>query len=316
MATRAKKTPAKATDKPAASKKTAAKKRNTKTKLSTAKAASASAAKAKAATVSTAVNKSTTKRVLTPLEKIRSLHISTFISYVLLGLITAFLIGKASAEVLLGYQARDAFTNVEGVVLGSASEVLFNLEYRYVLLAALVIGAVGSLFLATKLRKRYENSVNAGISGFRWVIYGLTTALVVELVSFMAGVQDLMTLKVVAGLVLLAALLGWISERENKGASSPKRLAYYSSIFAYFLSLLPVIGSFIGTTFYGDERFGWHVYALAAVVLAGYVATLLVQKSSIVSKAKYEYVVFEQRYIRIDQTVKFLAVLILLAAIK
>lgn len=308
MATSAKKTPAKKAKKPAvkkpAAKTTAAAKAKTESK------------KTEAKVVSVDTKKKSTRRELTPFEKLRSLNISIFISYILLGIVSIVLIGQASAEFFLSLQTRDLFANVDGVVLGPANEVLFNVEYRYLLVLALVVGAVGSLLLATKLRTRYENSVKAGVSGMRWLFVGISAAIVAELVTFMGGVQDVMTLKLVAGLVILAAILGWLSDRENLDAKSPKKLAFYASIFAYFLALLPLIGSLIGTTLYGDQRFGWQVYALSAVLLISFVVTLLNQNSSIKNKAKLEYIVYEQRYLRIDQTVKFLAVLILLASIK
>jgi len=324
MATRAKKTPAAAKAKSKATKKTAVKK-SASPKSSAAKAKTASTKKVvskpannpKSATVTTSVKSSSARKELTPLEKLRSLHILTFISFIALALVGFFRIGSSGSEVILSHQARDAFSNTDGVVLGNASEVLFSVDYRYLLVVSLALGAIGAILLASKLRSAYERTVNAGISGYRWLILGLSTAVLVELVSFVAGVQDLATLKVVGGLILLASLLGWLAERENSGAVSSKKVAYYGSIFAYTLALLPVAGSLIGTAFYGAERFGWHVYALVAVVIAGIVANLLIQKASTLkAKAKYEYVVYEQRFVRSDQIVKFLVVLILLLALR
>lgn len=318
MATRAKKTSVKSTKKPTTKKRTTKPSAVKKTASATAgkKTTQKEVGKTKTSGITTSVKTSTVKKELTPLEKIRGMHFFNVIFYVVLAVVSFFAIGKAGAEVLLSYQARDTFTNSESVVLGNASEVLFNLEYRYMLIAALVLGAVGSLLLATRLHKRYEKTLQAGISGYRWIVCGISTAVIVELVSFMAGIQDLMTLKLIAGFVLFGALLGWFSERENNGNSLHRRLAFYGSILAYVLSLLPLLGSFFGTTFYGQERFGWHVYALAGVVALGYISTLLVQKAVLTNKAKYEYVVYEQRYLRIDQAIKFLVVIILLVAIK
>lgn len=312
MATSAKKSASQSTAKKA--KKPATKK--TATKASVAAKAKTESKKTEAKVVSVDTKKKTTRKELTPMEKLRSLNISIFISYVLLAIVSVILIGQASAEWFLSIQTRDLFANVDGVVLGSANEVLFNVEYRYILIISLLVGAIGSLLMASKLRKRYETSVTAGVSGIRWLFVGVSAALIAELVTFMGGVQDIMTLKLVAGLVILASILGWLSDRENLGAKSPRKLAFYSSMFAYFLALLPLIGSLIGTTLYGDQRFGWQVYALSAVLLLGFVATLVTQNSSIKNKAKLEYIVFEQRYLRIDQVVKFLVVLVLLASIK
>lgn len=250
------------------------------------------------------------RRVLTPLERIRSIHFSSVFAYVALAVIGFFVLGSASSQLLLNHQARDLFANSDNVILGSANELLLNVQYRYIFIVLLLLTAMVSLLLATKLRNRYERSLSAGISGYRWLLMGVTSSLIVGFVSFISGVNDLTTLKLVCGTAVLASVLGWFSDRENADSKSPKKLAHYASIFAYVLALLPLLGSLIGTTVYGDERFGWHVYALAVAVILGFVGTLMTQNSSVKNKAKIEYTAIEQRYLRINQTVMFLVVLI------
>lgn len=251
---------------------------------------------------------------ITPMERIRSTHLTTVMTSIFFAILTVFFVGSAGSQLLLNAQARDTFANADSVVLGSASEALFNLEYKYLLIAMLAVSAVGALLLATKLRARYETTVGAGISGFRWIIMGLTAGLTLQLVSFIGGVQDVMTLKVIAGLIVATVVLGWLSDRENATSKNPKWLAFVASLYTGALAWFPLLGSLMGTTVYGGERFGWHVYALAAVVLAGFTGYALTQYSSIKNKNKYEYTVFEQRYLRIDQITKLLVVVIIFSA--
>lgn len=255
------------------------------------------------------------KRVLTPFERLRSVHFSAVFSNIVLAVLTAIFVGTASAELLLNVQARDVFANIDSVVLGPASEVLFNVEYRHFLIVILGFSALASLLIATKLRARYEASVRSSISGFRWVLFGVSTALLVELVSFMGGVQDIMMLKVIGGLVLAASLLGWMSERENAVATNPKKVAFIGYVLAFVVALLPLLGSVIGTTVLNGERFGWHIYALTAAILLGFIATAMTMYSSIKNKTKLEYIAFEHRFLRIDQIVKFLVVLIIFSSL-
>ena len=135
-------------------------------------------------------------------------------------------------------------------------------------------------------------------------------------VSFAAGVQNIITLKLIAGLVILASILGWLSDRENMNAKSPKKAAFYGSVFAYFVAILPVLGSIIGTLIFGSETFPWYVYALSAVLALAFIANAWNQKASIINKAKLEYVAYEQRYLRINQATNLLLVLVIIAAIK
>jgi hypothetical protein len=301
MAT-AKKAPAKKTVKTTAKKTTA--KKTTKKASTSSKVAS------------TASVKPSSKAPLTPLDKLRSVNISAALSAVLFSILTLIFVSSASAGLLLNFQARDAFANLDSVVLGSASEVLVNVEYRFVLVAALLVGGIGSLLLATRLRKTYEAGVKANVSGLRWIFMGLSAALTLEFVSFIGGVQDIATLKTIAALVLATVLFGWISDRENAVNKGQKWLAYIAALFTGFAAWLPLVGSLIGTSVYGGERFGWHVYALAFVTLAGFIGFALNQLGSIKKKAQLEYTVFEQRYLRLDQITKFLIVLITVAALQ
>lgn len=253
---------------------------------------------------------------LTPMERLRSINLSAAFTAVVFSILTVIFVAPASAELLLGVQARDAFANLDSVVLGSASEVLVSVEYRYILVAALLVGAVGSLLMATKLRKGYEASVKANVSGLRWLFMGLSAALMLEFVSFMGGVQDAMTLKTIAALILATTLFGWLSDRENAASKNAKWLAFVASVFTGVAAWMPLLGSLIGTSVFSDERFGWHVYALAGVTLAGFIGFALTQLSSIRKKSQFEYTAFEQRYLRIDQVTKFLVVVILISALQ
>lgn len=295
--------------------KTASKSVASKSKAKDAKVLPEKSTSKKSVSASSSTQKAV-KKPISALEKIRSLHITGFITYVVLAVLTILLAGKAATEVFLSFQARDEFMPGDSVILGSAQEVLFSVEYRYILGAVLIIGGLGSLLLASKFWRRYESTVKAGVSGLRWILFGISGALLLEMASLMVGVQDLMTLKVIAGLFLAGSVLAWLGERENLGSKSPKKVAFYGSAFAFVFSLMPLIGGILGTLLFTTERYGWHVYAFSALMLVSILALIVLQASAIKNKSRLEYVVFEQRYIRLDQLTKFLAVLIFFAAIK
>lgn len=297
-----------------------AKKPSTKkpAKKPAAKRASASSATTKKTVkkeVAAATVKPSARKQLTPLERLRSRSISMAIMGLIFAVATIFVVGPNSSELLLSVQSRDLFANTNSVVLGSASEVITNVQYRYLLSATLLIGAVAAVLLATKLRKPYEAGVAAAVSTWRWILLGVTSALLLETVSFIAGVQDLVTLKLVVALTLLAALFGWFSERDNAGSKDSKLAAYGGYIFAGVLAFVPAISSLIGTSIYGGERFGWHVYALLGALLASFIASVVILRASIKKKNQVEYTVFEQRYLLLDQLTKFLVVLIVFSAL-
>lgn len=289
---------------------TATAKKSTK-KAAAKKPAVKAAVSPAAATTKATLNK---KRVLSPLERLRSMHLISAIFYTIFAVFTAFFVSAAGTQVYLSFQARDTLANTPNVVLTPAAEVLANVQYRYVLMALLLLSALGSLLLATKLRARYEASVNYGVSGMRWILMGVTAAITLQFVSLLSGVQDLMTLKTVAGLIFVTTLLGWLAERENRGARDTKWLAYVASLVTGALAWLPLIGSWIGTSLYGEERFSWYVYALGAVTMAGFIGFALNQYAHL-KKANLEYTYLEERYIRIDQLTKIAIVAIIFSAL-
>lgn len=286
----------------------------------TEKAASSQAkttSKVVASTKNTTISKtssSSKRREVTPFDKLRGLHFSNAFSGVVLAVLTLIFVTPQTRELLLSYQARDSFVNSDVVTLGTATESLFNINIRYVLAIVLGLTAIVSLLLATKLYKRYEATVKAGISGMRWLLYGFVSLILVELVSVLAGVQEVNTLKSVGGFVLAGALFSWLAERENKDAKSPKKLAFVGAVLSYFMAVLPMLVTLVATSVISGERFSWYVYALVATVVFGFVASIMTLRSSIYKKNKFEYVAFEQRYVRIDQIVKFITVLVIFSA--
>jgi hypothetical protein len=279
--------------------------KTTKTK----KAAAKAPAKATAA-------KSNGKRVLSPTELLRSMHISLALAYGVFAVIVIGFVTTVAVPVTLGIQARDGFASRDFVVLGAAQEVFYNVQPKYVLAAALLVSAIGSLLLATKLRTRYESTIKSRVSGMRWILFGLSGALTIKFVALLAGVQDLSLLKLSAGLVFGAAMLSWIAERDNAGASRPKWLAYVLGLGAGALAWFPVLVSLIGTSVYGMERFGWHVYTIALAALLGFTGfAVILYKSIKAGRGGREYTAIESTYLRIDLFTKFVIVLVTILAL-
>lgn len=293
--------------------KTAAATKGSKTKTTKAKKA---ATKAPAAAKATVPKTSKSKKVLTPLELLRSMHISLALAYSVFAIIVLGFVSTAAVAVTLGIQARDELASQDFVVLGAAHEVFYNIQPKYVLAAALLVSAVGSLLLATKLRARYESTVKARISGMRWLLFAVSAALVINYVALLAGVQDMSLLKLSAGLVFGAAMLSWVAERDNAGAARPKWLAYVLSLGAGALAWLPIGVSLVGTSVYGMERFGWHVYAITLAALLGFIGFAITLYRSIkAGKGGREYTAIESTYLRVDLFTKFVIVLVTILAL-
>ncbi len=262
-----------------------------------------------------AVKQTTKRKQLTPLERIKALNSFSAIVYLVLAVVVVVVMASVSAKIGLSIKAPDMLANSGVDPLVPASETLFDVQLRYFLAAILVVAAVGSALLSTRLRKVYEDGVNKSASAVRWVILGLSAGLMLEFVSLIAGINDVMTLKLIGGLIVITALLGWISDKDNSSKGG-KWLAFVCALIAGTLAWLPLLGSLVGTGVYGDARFGWHVYALSGVVLLSSMLIARTQYLGIRQTATATtYVSREEKYLKIDLVTKIAVVLIVLTAL-
>lgn len=270
----------------------------------------------KAAAVSASSSKPAINRPVT-LESLYKLHIISAVISAVSALISALLLLPSTTQLVINYLTVDSLASADKVVLAPAARVVWEVELRYLLAGIFVIAAIGSLLLATILRKRYENTVANQTSGFRWLFVGISSALLLEFASILGGVQDLATLKLIAALVLVTSLLSWLAERENKGAANPKWLAYSFALVAGALAWVPLATSMVATPLYGMERFSWYVYAFAGVLLLGFIGFALTLSRQIrVGKASGGYLSAESSYLSIDLAMKVAAIAVIFAALK
>lgn len=264
----------------------------------------------------TVTTKTTVKTGLSPLERIKSIHLSAaLVSIIFAGLVIGFVTTK-SVAVTLGVQARDQFAEGANVILAPASEVLFNIEPKYLLIVSLLVSALFSILVATKLRSRYEATITNRTSGFRWLALGLSAGLALSFISLLVGISDVEVLKLSGFLIVLTTMFSFMAERENSVAVRPQWFAYILSLITGTVAWLPVIASLIGTSLYSAERFGWHVYALVGVTLLGSIAFAVTQYRNIRSNRQLDYLSFEEKFLRIDMLTKFAVVVIVILALK
>lgn len=249
-------------------------------------------------------------KVLTPFERVRSVQIAFGLANIVFAAVVATLTAAAVA-VKLGFQAKDEFASKTDKVLGDSHEVIFNLNPHIVLIAALAFSGLASVLVATRFKQRYEKAINYGASGLRWLIMGISSALLIAFVGLLVGIDDLAVLKMMEGLIILTTMLSFMAERENIAAVRPKWFAFTLSLFAGFLAWLPIIASLIGTTIFGSETFEPYVYGIAGVTLLGFTGFALNQYRHLKNRATAVYADVEARYLRIDLVTKFIVVLIL-----
>lgn len=279
----------------ATAKKTSTKKKTTK------KASASKASVSKKATAKKASAKSSTPMVT--LEKLYRFNIFSAVANLGFAVLSVIFLSSASVTLLWAHSTSDNLASTENA-LGPAFNNVFTVEIRYLLAVLFGISAVFSLLLVTRLKSKYEKGVSSKVSAIRWIFLGITSALTLEIVSILGGVTEVATLKLIAGLILVTSLLGWISEVQNK--SGAKNFApFYLSLFTGALAWVPLVSALVGTALYGLENFQWYVYLLAVVVLSGFISIALNQYRYIKSGANAsQYLDVEGKYVSSDFLIK------------
>jgi MFS family permease len=287
----------------ATAKKSTTKKATGKKKTASVRATTKKTTAKKPAAKQAASSKKTLKQMVT-VEKLKKFNFFTAAISAIFAALSALLLSSKSAELYLPYSTKDELASLESTVLGPAYEVIATIELRYILAFIFGLSALFSLLMATSLRAKYEEGLKNKTSVVRWILFGIISALSLEFVSLLAGVSDIVTLKLIAGLVLVAALLGWVSENQNK-VGGKNFAPFYLSLFAVALAWLPLVVGLVGTTLYGMQSFEWHVYALAAVLLVGFISLAMTQYRHIKNGANNDqFLQVEGKYVSTDFLIK------------
>lgn len=237
------------------------------------KASAKPVVKEKTAVKKTAVTvKGKSKSTELTTKTLRKLNVVKALVFAGLAVAAGFLMNSATYALSVGHAAKDQLISLTGgqTVFVPARTVLMDVELRWVVVITMAIAALMSLLAATRLRRRYEASVLAGVSAMRWVGWGITTALMVATIALISGVSDLWVLKTITGLMFVTCVLAWIVEKRLVQAGRPVWSEFIVSLFAGVLPWLIIFGYAISTWVWGLVRYPWYVYALYASTIIGF----------------------------------------------
>lgn len=191
-----------------------------------------------------------------------------------LAVAAGFLMKSDSVQVFLGHLTKDELLSRSGTTLAAANHVVFEAEIRWLLVTVLAVAAMLALVRGTRYFAKEQAGVKARTQSLRWFDYGVTGALMFELVAVLNGVSDVIALKFGALFVVLAAFFGWLYERENASTNKPARALLVGAQVSVALPVLALAATMISTSIYGMVRSPWYAYAAAAVVAVGLIGTV------------------------------------------
>ncbi len=250
-------------------------------------------------------------------EQLHKLHITSAVVFAALAVAAGVLMGHASYPFVIGHVGKDALASQSTTVFAPAIHSLMSVELRGAVVIIMAISALFSLLLITRWHDQYHKAIRARIRPMRWLEMGITIGLMTEVAGMLGGVQDVMFLKLMAGLVVLMCGMNWLAEKQNLTGRKTVWSAYVFGLFAGLLPWLIILTSLIGSAVYGMVRQPWYVYSIYAALLVGFVliwVNLCNQLRRFKSWNRYEIV--ERNYVVINFALKLAFGVILIVGLK
>ena len=259
----------------------------------------------------TTVVKADTKSIAKPATvKLQNLNLLSGILGLALAVAAGFLMNSSTYQIFAGLLSKDALASKTETVFAPAVRAVFDLELRWVVVGILLVSAVIPLMAATKKRKMYEESLAKKVMLPRWIEMAIVSALMVEVIALLSGVQYGMTLKLIGGFVIVTALLGYFWEKQTAKSDSSAKATYILSLFTGTLPWVVIACYAINTQIYGMVRYPWYVYALYATTIIAFLGYARNQMRY--SRAYINYETTEKSYLRLSIFAKTSFALILI----
>lgn len=215
--------------------------------------------------------------------------------------LVAVLMGGYLQQIFMNFVARDELASTEETVFVPAIHHMYDVELRWVVVGILVAGAIVPL-LQLRRSAEYQTALKKRINVWRWIDKAFVSGTILAVVAALSGVQDGMVLKVIGGLIVVTALLGWLSERQNTDPKAKPDFAPFGiSLITGMLPWLIILAYAFGTPLWGAIRYPWFVYALFTSVFITSTAYAINQYNYVRRFRNWvNYEAVERNYIIID----------------
>jgi len=244
------------------------------TKSKTASAKSVNAKTTKKASKPEAVATKTKKPAISVLN-LKNIYAASIVIYIAIAGAAYALMTTASYQLSVGYWAKDELASSTQTVFAPATQGVYDIQIRFVVMAVALLSAVIPALYLTRLKKYHEQSIKNKVLPTRWLDMAVVAAIMLETVALVSGVLDVGTLKLIGGLMVVTCILGWMAEKRTAEAGKPATAKYYLSMVTGILPWIVIAIYAVSTVVYGEIRSPWFVYALYAVMLiaAGLIGT-------------------------------------------
>ncbi|HSX24260.1 MAG TPA: heliorhodopsin HeR [Candidatus Saccharimonadales bacterium] len=280
--------------------------RRSKAKTKTAKKTTAKTTVSKAV-VSAGVDKKTVQTGLS------SLNTLSIIMALALAGVAGFFMNHTSYQLFTGLLTKDELASKTTTVFVPAVHAVYDLELRWALVAILILSAIVPLLYLTRLKRQYADTLKSKVNLMRWIDMAVISALMVEVIALVSGVQDIATLKLIGVFIGVTCVLGWLSDRQNATGTKPVWTTYVVSLVTGALPWLLIATYAGGTLLWGMVRSPWWVYALYGTTVVSFIGYIMNQMRHIKRRQAYE--VTERNALQISLFAKIAFAVILIVGL-
>lgn len=216
-------------------------------------------------------------------------------TFAILAALAGVFMNNESVQVLFSHLTKDELASRSGTVLAPAAHVLYEVEFRWLVVGFLSLAAVIALLRGTRYFARETAGIKAKVSQLRWIDYALTGAVAFSIAGLLNGLQDVVALKLGAVSILVAAFLAWEFEREQAATGKAARSTFVASAVLTVLPVIALAVTMYATWMYGMVRSPWYAYAAAGIVALSLLLTTRMQWKNF-KNASYSYVFVDRRF--------------------
>lgn len=199
--------------------------------------------------------------------QLQRLHVMTAVIFAGLALAAAFLMKPTSYPFVVSHATKDELASASSTVFAPAVHHLIDVDMRWAVVVLMLLGAITAVLALTYWKKPYAEQLRNRLSPLTWVsMGGILPALMFEIIAILSGGQDVLYLKLMAGLIVLSGIFGYLAERENRGTRRPQWLNFWLLFASGALAWLALATMMVTTSIYGLVRLPWFVYVLMAVL--------------------------------------------------
>ncbi|MDB5163539.1 MAG: hypothetical protein JWS12_156 [Candidatus Saccharibacteria bacterium] len=211
--------------------------------------------------------KTVKKPVQTRAVNLESIHKIFAAVFVILGVGVVWFMKAVRYPWTITHQTNDALLGQNKTAFVTASHHIWDIPLWFGLLIILFIAVAYCVLVVSSMKETYQKSLRNKVNPLRWIYWGIISALMLEVVAMLSGVEDVVALKLLAGFTVLAGILCWLAEKDNKGTRKVRWTNLILAAIALVIPWIYILVSAIGTLAFGMVRSSWYVYVAYLILL-------------------------------------------------